>query len=449
MEKDVILRNAAPVPRYTSYPTAPHFGDAIGAETYRNWLAALPRDARLSLYCHVPFCDTLCWFCGCHTKETRQYAPVAAYAGSLVHEIRTVAGLLPEGPVVRQIHWGGGSPTILSPDDIANLADALRTAFRLAADTEFSVEVDPRMLDEARVEALVAAGMTRASFGVQDFNLDVQNAINRIQTYEETARVIDAFRSRGVRSVNIDVLYGLPRQTRDAIEATIEKVITLRPDRVALFGYAHVPWMKKHQTMIREEELPDVVERFAQANRAASRLTAAGYERVGMDHFALPADSLAAAAREGRLHRNFQGYTADEYEALIGLGASAIGRLPQGYVQNEVATGRYRAIVEGGDVAVVRGVALSDEDRVRAYAIERLMCDFRLSNSALKARFGERAEDVIDEAGFLAEHDPEGFLAPGPDGIEVTAKGRPFVRSVCASLDPYFLAGKGRHSVAV
>ncbi|MYZ48749.1 oxygen-independent coproporphyrinogen III oxidase [Propylenella binzhouense] len=449
MEKDVIRRHAAPVPRYTSYPTAPHFTERVDAATYRSWLGRLPRDARLSLYCHIPFCDTLCWFCGCHTKETRQYAPVAAYAGALAAEIRTVGGLLPEGPEVRQVHWGGGSPTILSAGDIARLAGALREAFRFAGDAEFSIEVDPRMLDEARIEALADAGVTRASFGVQDFDPEVQKAINRVQTYEETEAVVEAFRARGVRSLNIDVLYGLPRQTRDAVEHTVRKVVALRPDRIALFGYAHVPWMKKHQTMIHAEELPDVVERFAQANRAASILVASGYERIGMDHFALPGDSLAVAAREGRLHRNFQGYTADAYDALIGLGASAIGQLPQGYVQNEVATGRYRARVEAGELAVVRGFELSAEDRIRAYAIERLMCEFRLSRNDLAARFGDEAEEVLEEAAYLAQRDEDGFLAEEGDAIAVTPRGRPFVRTICAALDPYFMAGAARHSVAV
>lgn len=449
MQKDTIRRHAAPAPRYTSYPTAPHFHPCIGAEAYGDWLAAVPADAGLSLYCHVPFCDTLCWFCGCHTKETRQYRPVADYVGSLTREIATVAGRLPAGPVVRQIHWGGGSPTILSPDDIAALAAALRGAFAVAPDAEFSVEIDPRMLDAARIDALVAAGLTRASFGVQDFDPKVQKAINRIQSFEETARAVDAFRSRGVGSINIDVLYGLPHQTRAVLETTIGQVLELAPERIALFGYAHVPWMKKHQAMIDEAALPDAVERFAQANRAAALIAGHGYVRIGIDHFAKPHDALAEAQRHGRLRRNFQGYTSDDCETLLGLGASAIGRLPQGYVQNAVPTGEYRRVVDAGGLAAVRGIALSDEDRVRAYAIERLMCDFRLGRTDIEGRFGAGAGSLLADIELLAEYDAEGFVALDEEGLQVTPKGRPFVRAICAALDPYFLNGKGRHSIAV
>lgn len=449
MQKDVIRRHSGPAPRYTSYPTAPHFHAGIGADAYRDWLAAVPADAGLSLYCHVPFCDTLCWFCGCHTKETRQYRPVADYVGTLVREIEAVAGRLPAGPVVRQIHWGGGSPTILSPDDISVLAAAIRRAFAVAPEAEFSVEIDPRMLDAARIDALVAAGLTRASFGVQDFDPKVQRAINRIQSFEETAQAIDAFRSRGVGSINVDVLYGLPHQTRGVLEETIGKVLELAPDRIALFGYAHVPWMKKHQAMIDEAALPDAVERFAQANRAAALIAGRGYVRIGIDHFALPRDSLAEAQRQGRLRRNFQGYTSDDCETLIGLGASAIGRFAEGYVQNAVPTGEYRRLVDGGHLAVVRGVALSDEDRVRAYAIERLMCDFRLGRSDLGVRFGAGADGLLADVALLAASDAEGFVALDDEALRITPKGRPFVRAICAALDPYFLDGKGRHSIAV
>lgn len=441
--------NAGAVPRYTSYPTAPHFSASVDSAVYQRWLAALPNDARLSLYCHIPFCDTLCWFCGCHTKETHQYEPVAAYVRSLAREVEMIGRLIPHGPTVRQLHFGGGSPTILSPEDVLSVAGTLRRAFDFSGDAEVSVEVDPRGLILAQIEAWVIAGITRVSFGVQDFNPDVQRAINRVQSLDETARSIEAFRERGVGSINIDVLYGLPRQSEDALRATIGKVLALRPDRVALFGYAHVPWMKKRQTMIKDAELPDVVARFAQASAAAEMLVDAGYRRIGIDHFALPGDALAVAGCEGRLHRNFQGYTADAYDALIGLGASSIGRLPQGYVQNETATGRYRALVDGGNLAVVRGVELTRDDRIRAFAIEQLMCDFRLSRSALEAAFGTDASPVLAEASAVAHADREGFVEAGPDGIEVTARGRPFVRTICAALDPYFRTGKTRHSVAV
>ena len=443
------LKNAGPAPRYTSYPTAPHFHDGIDGARYAEWLATLPAGARLSLYVHIPFCDTLCWFCGCHTKETRRYDPVAAYLVPLKKEIDLIAGNLPEKVAVDQIHWGGGSPTILNPDDIVGLASTIREAFPVAANAEFAIEIDPRNLDADRIAALAEAGMTRASLGVQDFNEDVQNAINRRQSFEETAAVIDGLRAHGVRSLNIDFLYGLPHQTRAGIKATVDKVIALNPDRIALFGYAHVPWMKRHQKMIDESTLPDAIERFAQSNDAANRLVEAGYCRVGMDHFARPEDDLATAARTGRLNRNFQGYTADSYDALIGLGASAIGELPQGYVQNIVDTRGYCRAIESGEMATCRGIAVSTEDQVRRFVIERLMCDFALRRADLVSRFGEGAQPVIKEADHLADTNPDGFFRHDGDGFVITDSGRPYVRTICASFDTYFATGSARHSAAV
>ncbi len=444
-----VLKNAGPAPRYTSYPTAPHFHDGIDGACYERWLAALPAGARLSLYVHIPFCDSLCWFCGCHTKETRRYEPVAAYLAPLKKEIDRIAGNLPDSVTVSQIHWGGGSPTILSPDDIVGLAAAIRQAFPLADDVEFAIEIDPRNLDTARIAALAEAGMTRASLGVQDFNEVVQIAINRRQSFEETAAVIEALRAHGVRSLNIDFLYGLPHQTSTRIKTTVDKVIALNPDRIALFGYAHVPWMKRHQRMIDESALPDAPARLAQSNDAANRLTEAGYCRVGMDHFARPGDDLAVASRSGCLHRNFQGYTADSYDALIGLGASAIGELPQGYVQNVVDTRGYCRVIDSGELATCRGIAISTEDRVRRFVIERLMCDFALRRSDLVDRFGADAQPIITEADHLADTDPDGFFRHNGDGFVITDDGRPYVRTICASFDTYFNTGAARHSAAV
>ena len=449
MTKASILKNSGPAPRYTSYPTAPHFHDGIDGANYAKWLAALPAGARLSLYLHIPFCDTLCWFCGCHTKQTRRYDPVAAYLASLKKEIGLIAGSLPGKVTINRIHWGGGSPTILNPDDIIGLGRAVRDAFPVAADAEFAVEIDPRNLDADRIAALAEAGMNRASLGVQDFNEVVQKAINRRQSFEETALVIDALRAHGVGSLNIDFLYGLPHQTGAGITATVDKVIALNPDRVALFGYAHVPWMKRHQKMIEESALPDARERLAQSNDAANRLVAAGYCRVGMDHFARPEDDLAIASRTGRLHRNFQGYTADDCDALIGLGASAIGQMLQGYVQNIVDTGSYCRAIDAGEMATCRGIAVSNEDRVRRFVIERLMCDFTLSRADLVNRFGGDARPVIEEANRLADRDRNGFFRRERDGFVITDSGRPYVRAICASFDSYFATGAARHSIGV
>jgi oxygen-independent coproporphyrinogen-3 oxidase len=438
------------VPRYTSYPTAPHFHAGIGPDEYAAWLAALRPGASLSLYLHIPYCDRLCWFCGCHTKQTLRYEPVAKYLASLEGEIGMVSALAGENGIVKAIHLGGGSPTLLRPEDLRGLMHRLRAGFVVSSEAELSIEIDPNDMNEPKLDALAEAGITRASLGVQDFDPRVQEAINRPQSYEDTKSVVDGLRERGVASVNLDVLYGLPLQTEATLLKTISLAISLAPERIALFGYAHVPWMKKHQALIPTESLPGVFERFDQAEAAAEALEAAGYERVGIDHFALPGDSLAIAARAGVLHRNFQGYTTDACDALIGMGASAIGRLPQGYVQNIVATHSYEQVADSGRLATARGFELSRDDEIRAYAIERLMCDFGFSYEDVRARFGSWvAAPLIQDAKLLAALDTDGVIVADEHGLAVTAIGRPFVRAVAAGFDTYLRLGKAKHSVAV
>ncbi|WP_377289472.1 oxygen-independent coproporphyrinogen III oxidase [Rhizobium sp. SG2393] len=448
MSESLAARLAAPVPRYTSYPSAPHFSGAVDADTYGDWLAQLNPGSSLSLYLHIPYCDRLCWFCACHTKQTQRYEPVTAYLQGLFQEIALVGTRVPAGVTVTDIHLGGGSPTMLQPQDMIALKERLADAFRLAPDCRISVEMDPNDLDEARHDALAAIGLTRASLGIQDFEPQVQAAINRHQTFEQTRDAIDASRSRGVSSVNCDVLYGLPHQTLASLERTVERILSLRPDRIALFGYAHVPWMKKHQTMIPEAALPSTTERFRQMQHAGQMLTAAGYQPIGIDHFALPDDSLAVAAREGRLKRNFQGYTDDAADALIGLGASSIGQLPQGYVQNQPATGEYLRQVATGALPVVRGYALSADDRLRAHVIERLMCDFSVDLSDLSTRFTDGAT-MADEMRQTVLMDDDGLTVMEGDIFRLTAAGRPYARTVAARFDAYLSNGKGRHSIAV
>ncbi|MBU1306062.1 MAG: coproporphyrinogen III oxidase, partial [Alphaproteobacteria bacterium] len=350
---------------------------------------------------------------------------------------------------VTAIHWGGGSPSLMAAEDVLAISALLRQSFRIEPTAEFSVELDPSDMDTAKFDAWAAAGLTRASIGVQDFDPKVQLAINRLQSCEQTAVVVNAMRGRGVSSVNIDMLYGLPHQTVDGAAATARQVVDLRPDRVALFGYAHVPWIKKHQTMIEDSTLPDNQQRFAQANAAADVLRAAGYVNIGFDHFALPHDRMAKAAADGTLQRNFQGFTVDHHDALIGLGASAIGRLPQGYVQNVVATGDYQRRALSGEGAVARGLALTDEDRLRGHAIERLLCDFELDFVALRQKFGAAAEPVICEAVTLAMEDTKGLVTMRPGALVVTNAGRPFVRTVAAAFDAYLPADTARYSKAV
>lgn len=449
MENSLLAKYSGAVPRYTSYPTAPHFHEDIDCGKYAQWLQAITGKERISLYIHVPYCDRLCWFCACHTKHTLKYEPIAIYLESLKKEIAAVGALVSRDAAVTAVHFGGGSPTMVRPDDLIDLMAALRSAFRFADDVEISVEMDPNDLDEPRYDALAAIGMTRASLGVQDFHPKVQKAINRIQTFEQTKSVVEAVRARGVHSVNCDILYGLPHQTDTTVAETVNDILSLAPDRIALFGYAHVPWMKKHQTMIKEEVLPGLEERFAQMSLAASMLVAAGYEPVGIDHFALPSDRMAIAAREGRLRRNFQGYTDDAAEALIGLGASSIGQLPQGYVQNMPATGEYQRMADAGGLTAVRGIAVSDDDRLRRRVIEEIMCRFTVSFPELRSEFGNAVDDIVAEARAFAQSNQDRICLIEDDHFVITEAGRPFARTIAAVFDSYLSNGKGRHSIAV
>ena len=439
----------ARVPRYTSYPTAPHFSGAVGATTYRTWLEALPVEVPLSLYLHIPFCDTLCWFCGCHTSVINRYSPVNDYLQWLDREIELVAAALGGRRRVAHVHWGGGSPTLLQPSDIIHVADQLRTRFELQDDCEFAVEIDPRGLSAPTVNALAAAGVNRASIGVQDCDAKVQRAINRIQPIEETSDAVRGLRDAGIVAVNFDIMYGLPHQTVEMVERTIDATLALEPQRYAVFGYAHVPHFKKHQALISEEALPDGRERLEQCDAATRALTAAGFEAIGLDHFARPADPLAVAARGGRLRRNFQGYTTDAAPALIGFGASAIGALPQGYAQNAPDVPTWRRSLAAGYLATARGIAVSPEDRLRRSVIERLMCDLEVDLDLLAAEHGFSATTFAPEMALLEAYARDGMISSDGGTIRVQNHARSLVRIIASVFDTYLRASEARHSVAV
>jgi oxygen-independent coproporphyrinogen-3 oxidase len=438
---------SARVPRYTSYPTAPHFHDGVGGETYRGWLEALPEGAPLSLYVHVPFCDTLCWFCGCHTTVVNRYEPVAGYFELLLREIDLVAAHVDDSHRVTHIHWGGGSPTMLKPNDIRRLRAALAKHFALAPDAEIAVEIDPRGLQDKTVNALAEAGVTRASIGVQDCDITVQKAINRLQPFEETRDAVERLRAAGINRLNIDLVYGLPHQTRQRLAETVELMLTLAPQRFAVFGYAHVPHFKKHMRLIEESALPGAEERLAQFDLTHDLLCAAGFEAIGLDHFARPEDSLALAQRAGRLKRNFQGYTDDDAVALIGLGASSIGALPQGYVQNAPEVPQYREAILAGRLATARGIALSDEDRMRRAIIERLMCDLEVDLDAVAAPFGKSVADFASEYTALEPLIAAGFAERRGPLLKVPQ--RAAVRLVASAFDTYLAKAGAVHAVAV
>ncbi|MFD0917001.1 oxygen-independent coproporphyrinogen III oxidase [Pseudahrensia aquimaris] len=447
--KAILDKHPGSVPRYTSYPTAPHFQPDQGPQMMGALIDGLSSRQPISLYAHIPFCDRLCWFCGCHTKHTKQYAPVSTYVGFLAREMALVAERSGKSIPVSQVHFGGGSPSMLRSQDAIRLGYALRDNFLLTDKTEISVEIDPSDVSGDTLAGLNELGITRASLGVQDFDPKVQKAINRPQTFEQTETVIRSLRDVGVGSLNIDVLYGLPYQTIATMSDTINKVIELDPDRIALFGYAHVPWMKKHQQMIPTEALPDTQERFRQARHAEELLKEAGYVAIGIDHFAKPNDAMAKAAASGRLRRNFQGYTTDECSTLLGLGGSSISRFDGGYIQNVLPTAQYQQAISEGRLPANKGMALSTDDLIRGFIIERLMCDFELRFGDLERRFGGLAGPYLAEAKLLAKSDNDGLCGMVGDTFVIPENARPFARIVASWFDAYMAETKHRYSVAV
>jgi oxygen-independent coproporphyrinogen III oxidase len=438
------------VPRYTSYPTAPHFSTAVDGARYRAWLESLDPAADLSLYLHVPFCRQMCWYCGCNMRVVARYDPIAAYRETLIREIGLAAAILPGRMRVRHIHWGGGTPTALSGEDMLLVYEAVREHFDIAEGGENAVELDPRTFTKDSAEALGRMGCTRASLGVQELDEKVQKAINRVQPLSMIEDSLNLLYANGVRAINFDLMYGLPYQTAESLRDTVERSATLKPDRLALFGYAHVPWMAKNQKMIPEADLPTPQMRFEQSTAAGDALVEAGYERIGLDHFAKPDDGLAIAAREGRLRRNFQGYTDDHTPTLIAFGASSIAALPQGYAQNIVETGAYTRAVMAGNLPIAKGIAFSGQDLLRAAIIERLMCDMALDLDAVSANFGASAADFAPEMAKLSALADEGLIEVEGARVRVKDEARPALRIVCAVFDAYLAeSATPRHAAAV
>ena len=437
----------ARVPRYTSYPTAPQFKAGVGRDTVTGWISTIPAGSSVSVYVHVPFCRRLCWFCACRTQGTQTAEPVGAYVETLKAELRLIKAELPAGVTIEHLHWGGGTPTLLQPEMIADLAAAIFDMAPLGSGAQFSVEIDPTEIDGPRLDALAAAGLNRASIGVQDFDPMIQEVIGRPQSYEVTREAVDMLRARGIRSLNVDLLYGLPHQTAARITDSVNKVISLHPDRIALFGYAHVPWMSKRQQLIPTEALPTPEQRLDLYSTARDLFVADGFEEIGIDHFARPGDGLAIAHRKGTMHRNFQGYTEDKSPALIPVGASSIGRFPQGYAQNEPSTSKYQERVRAGELPIARGHVFHGDDPVRGRIIETLLCDFRSDFNAIAAEHGVPVETLLGMAGGLDE------VLPGTTTLEggvltILDDSRPLARIIARYFDAYEMAASG-HSQAV
>lgn len=451
MNKHIQLRNLglfdARVPRYTSYPTAPHFNTNVGEADVASWLSALDPAQPASLYVHVPFCRRLCWFCACRTQGTTTAGPVAAYVETLKAELKLVKNHLPEGLTLGHLHWGGGTPTLLEPDMITDLAGAISEVAPFAESYEFSVEIDPNEIDDARLDALAAAGMNRASIGVQDFDPAIQETIGRIQSYEITKAAVDGLRARGIRSLNADILYGLPGQSPEKISESVQKLLSLSPDRVALFGYAHVPWVARRQTMIPTDQLPTPEERLDLFNIARDMFVTDGYAEIGIDHFAREGDGLEVALRTGKLRRNFQGYTDDKCSAMIGVGASSIAKYPQGFAQNAPATSKYQEAVRAGRLPITKGHTFTAEDHLRGRIIEALMSEFRVAHADLVQRFDMRQEAFDDFARSVDAAFPD-MLRISSEEIVILDHAKPLTRMIARHFDAYDM-GQGQHSSAV
>jgi oxygen-independent coproporphyrinogen-3 oxidase len=438
----------ANVPRYTSYPTAPAFSPSVGEDEYRAWLGAIPPGTGVSVYLHVPFCRAMCLYCGCHTTVTARDEPIERYLDALEAEIELAASAMPAGLPLRHLHFGGGSPTLVPPRRMLTLMDRLRRHFAFAPDAEIAIEVDPRTLSGELAAALGTAGFNRASIGVQSFDAVVQHAINRMQSFEETEAAIASLRHAGIARINLDLIYGLPHQTVESCRETVEQALRLGPDRFAVFGYAHVPAFKQHQRRIDADALPGMEQRLAQSQAIGVALTDASFAEFGLDHYARSDDPLAEAWRAGTLHRNFQGYTTDSAQVLVGFGSSAIGHLLQGYIQNTVLISDYLKRVAEGRLPVARGYALCEEDKVRAAVIERIMCDRRVDLDAVCGRFGWNAERIVDH-GYLDTLEDDGLVRRRGAVLVVTPDAAPLVRSVAAAFDAGLAQNRERYSRAV
>lgn len=450
-DSDLIGRYDASGPRYTSYPTAPQMQAGFGEAEYRTFAARTneQRPTRpLSLYVHLPFCGTICFYCACNKVVTKNRARAAPYLAALAREIGMQGKLYDRERVVEQLHWGGGTPTFISHDEMRALMRRIRAAFSLRDDDrgEYSIEIDPREVRPGTLPLLRELGFNRMSLGVQDVEPRVQRAVNRIQSEELTFAVLEEARALGFRSINLDLIYGLPFQTQESFARTLDKVVAVRPDRLSIFSYAHLPEMFPPQRRIRIEDLPAPADKLAILGHTVARLTAAGYVYIGMDHFALASDELAHAQREGTLYRNFQGYSTHADCDLVGLGVTAIGKVGDSYSQNERTIDAYATAIEAGRLPILRGIALDDDDRLRREVIMSLICRFELDIPAVEARFSiDFPAYFASELERLRAMAQDGLLDIDARGIQVRPAGRLLIRAICMVFDRYLAVRAAAH----
>ncbi len=438
---DLIKKYDKPGPRYTSYPTAPQFNEKFTAEMYLDEIIKTNTKndmPDLSLYYHIPYCDTLCYFCGCNMLVTRNRDRIKEYVKYLKNETDLLRTYINPNRKVAQLHWGGGTPTHLNPDEIADLVNYISTSFKFSENIEAGCEIDPRGLTYEHLQALREGGFNRISMGVQDFNEKVQNAVNRIQPETLTRQVVDWVRELGFSSINLDLMYGLPFQTLETFKKTVETVIDISPDRIAVFNYAHLPWLKKHMGLIKAEDLPKPEEKLQILKMTIELLTNAGYVFIGMDHFAKPNDELSIALREKKLYRNFQGYSTNAGTDLYGFGVSSISQLERIYAQNLKTEKDYYNLLNNETLPIVKGYYLSDDDVLRRYVIMRIMCDFELNFTDIESKFNINFKEYFSNAlNNLKEAEEDNLLKINNNKITITEMGRLLIRNIAMNFDGY------------
>lgn len=442
----IILKYDRQTPRYTSYPTAPHFKSNITSEIYGSWLKDIPKEENLSLYFHIPFCKQLCWYCGCYTKATRRYAPVEDYIHLLLREIKIVATFLNQKRHISHIHFGGGSPTILHKDTFHQLMKAIRTEFNINSDAEIAIEVDPRNISEDDVKAYAKEGINRVSIGVQDFNHEVQLAINREQSFEVVYDCVKFFKKYGIDDINLDLIYGLPKQTIEMVKKNIDYSLLLKPQRIALFSYAHVQWMKKHMRLIKEEDLPLPETKIEMYRQAAEKLIAEEYEPIGLDHFAKKENSMAIAKKNKNLKRNFQGYSTDTASYMIGFGASSISYLPNGYTQNCLDFIEYKKNILDEKLPVKKAIQISEEDIMRKKIIDEIMCYLEVDLNKVCKIFNLENDYFASEIKALHELEKDNLIKIKENKITINSSFPQISRITASFFDKYLEENNKKHS---
>ncbi|GJL97588.1 MAG: oxygen-independent coproporphyrinogen III oxidase [Hyphobacterium sp.] len=432
-------------PRYTSYPTAPHFHEGINHGVFPEWLASLNPAAAGSLYIHIPYCREMCWYCGCSTRATQKTGPVAAYTETLLTEIDLAANCFKGRAQLAHIHFGGGTPTILTDEQFSAIMDRIRKRFTITATAEIAIEIDPRIFTATKAAHLARNGVNRASLGVQTFDAGVQARINRVQPADQVENCVRNLRAAGINDISFDLLYGLPGQTLASCRDTVTAALAMRPDRLSVFGYAHVPHLKRHQKLIRDEDLPGPEARIEQALAIADAAHDAGLIPVGIDHYAQPQDGMGRSLASGQLRRNFQGYTTDQSEFLLGLGASAISRTPEGYAQNTADVGNWSKAITAGRLATSRGIELSADDHLRGAVIERLMCDLEVDIGRM-----EQAHEMRLDLPDLSDLEADNIIQRDGARITIAEPCRMLARIVAARFDSrLYRNAAARHSLSV